>query len=80
MRLARFNDYREIAAKYAGKSTACGSKVGGHDIDVGDLIGYSAFGYRTDRIGVKALTICANCWQSWCWEISAAQALERSGL
>lgn len=64
----RFNDYREITAKYAGKSTACGSKVGGHEITIGDLIGHW-FG----KGGISPTkTMCAACWSSWCCENQAA--------
>lgn len=73
MRTPRFNDYRGITAEHAGKSNACGSKVGGHDIAVGDLIGYVP---KRRYGGPPAPTMCSACWSSWCCENAEAQAYE----
>lgn len=69
MRTPRFNDYREITAKYASVATACGTKgkAGGHAIAMGDTIGYSPN---------RGASMCASCWQAWCCENAEAQACE----
>ncbi len=69
----RFDDYREITAKFDSKSTDCGSKVGGPDIKNGDAIGYC-------RRGGTSHSLCADCWRAWVSEIHAALECEMWGV
>ena len=70
---ARFDDFREIAARFESRSTACGTKTGGHDITVGELIGYASPGRRSHSRGH---TMCADCWAAWRQENAEADLAE----
>jgi hypothetical protein len=59
----RFNDYREIVARFDSIG-ACG-----HPVKKGDDVGYNRRG------GVQ----CAACWRHWCAENAEADACERGG-
>ena len=61
MQSARFNDYREITARF-DSTGACG-----HPIRKGDRIGWAR---RTRE------TRCTACWDTWCAENAEADAIE----
>lgn len=63
MSTARFNDYREIAAKFDSTGSC------GHPIKKGDRIGYA-------RKGGQSHTSCPNCWSRWVAENREAAAIE----
>lgn len=58
----RFDDYREITAKYDG--TACNDA---HAVHKGDRIGYAP---RFRKV------VCAACWRRWQAENAEADAIE----
>ena len=61
----RFDNYREIAARFASTGTC------GHEIKKGDPIGWHS--------GLKK-THCTDCWRRWCAENAEADMAERYGL
>ncbi len=61
MQSARFNDYREITARFDSTGTC------GHPIRKGDRIGW-AMRFRE--------THCTACWDRWCAENAEADAIE----
>jgi hypothetical protein len=64
----RFDNYREITARFDSVATACGSTApGGHAIKTGDRIGY---------LPGRALTMCSDCWARWVAENREADAIE----
>jgi hypothetical protein len=69
MAAPRFDDFREITAKFDSKSTDCGSATGGHEIKKGEIIGYC----RKNR---NSHTVCDTCWAKWCAENAEADAIE----
>ena len=71
----RFNDYRDITARFDSMSTACGTRDGapGHAIKKGDSIGYGRKRYGA------AETMCAACWHKWQSENRECDYLERGG-
>lgn len=58
----RFQDYREITARQTAHPAACG-----HDVKVGDRIGWNP---RTKRVK------CAGCWAKWASENAEADLYE----
>lgn len=69
MSAPRFYNYKQITAKFASKSTDCGSAVGGHEIKIGDIVGYC-------RLGKNSHTHCASCWAKWVEENREADRYE----
>jgi hypothetical protein len=63
MTSVRFNDCREIAAKFDSVGSC------GHPIKKGDRIGYG-------RKGHDSHTSCPNCWADWCAENADADRYE----
>jgi hypothetical protein len=62
----RFDDFREITAKFDSTATC------GHAAKAGDRIGYAGKrGYRQPEI------CCADCWSKWCDENREAAAYEQ---
>lgn len=68
----RFNNFREIKAKFDSRSTDCGRYPSGdgHEIKSGDVIGYAK------KYG-PAHTMCAACWKKWVAENQAEDMAER---
>jgi hypothetical protein len=64
----RFNDCREIVAKYPGKCH--NAKTCGAAVEVGDIIGYA-------RKGRESAVFCQDCWTKWCAENAAADMDEQ---
>jgi|GEM_PF-2302449 len=64
MSTLRFNDHRELTAKFHSIGTC------GHEIMKGQRIGYA-----TSRSGRKSV-ICPACWAKWCAENVEADRLE----
>ena len=65
----RFDDFREITAKFDNTLTC------GHAAKAGDRIGWSG---RRGRDGAsRAETCCAACWLKWCDENREAAAYEQ---
>ena len=65
----RFNDFREITAKFGSTGTC------GHPIDKGDRIGFAP----RKRRGAPVSTCCATCWARWVSEVAEADLAERMG-
>jgi hypothetical protein len=61
----RFDNYREIDARFASTGTC------GHAISKGDRIGWHPSLKKTQ---------CASCWSRWCAENAEADMLERGCL
>lgn len=64
----RFNDYREIEARYDGEGCR-GARTGPHPVHQGDRIGYA-------RRGRRSLVVCADCWRRWSDENAEADRYE----
>ena len=62
--MLRFNDHREIAARFDSVGSC------GHDIKKGDTIGYA-------RRGRDVHTNCPACWSAWVAENQEADMYER---
>lgn len=66
---ARFDDYREITARFSSIATGCGKGL--HRIEKGETIGYA---------GKRGGTICGDCWARWRAENAEADAIEAGHL
>jgi hypothetical protein len=59
--LDRYDNYRQITARFAGQATC------GHPIRKGDVIGWNVRLHKTQ---------CADCWRKWSAEVREEAAAE----